>query len=96
MSSKYKKLPGIRGLHDFIVVRDPASGCSLMNVRQHCYEGRVKVAWRGDPNSSLVRLEGTYSSLGRLRTLSSTKMDNLKTMFTIFIPRERWLSCIST
>ena len=39
LSEKYTNLSGIRSLHDFLIVKNPATGYSLMKVRKSCYEG---------------------------------------------------------
>ena len=39
LSVKYTKLPGIRDLHDFILVRNPITNHSMMSVRKLCYSG---------------------------------------------------------
>ena len=36
---KYSKLPEIRDLHDFIIVRSPDTGSATMLLRHHCYGG---------------------------------------------------------
>ena len=36
---KYSKLPGIRDLHDFVMVRSPETGSATMLVRDYCYGG---------------------------------------------------------
>ena len=42
MESKYTKLPGIRSLHDFVVVRHPVTDKAVMTVRDFSYGGPPK------------------------------------------------------
>ena len=38
MEVKYTKLPGIRSLHNFLVIRHPVSNNAIMKVRKQCYK----------------------------------------------------------
>ena len=51
---KYSKLPGIRDLHDFVMVRSPETGSATMLVRDYCYGGAVqKSTMKINPGVSL-------------------------------------------
>ena len=51
---KYNKLPGIRYLHDFIILRSPETGSATMLVRNHCYGGPA--------SKSTIKLNSDVSS----------------------------------
>lgn len=40
LPDKYSNCPGIRNLHDFLVVKHPTTGIALMKVRKFCHEGK--------------------------------------------------------
>ena len=42
VGDKYTKLPGIQALHDFLIVRDPATNNAIMKVRKQCYKDAFK------------------------------------------------------
>ena len=42
VSQKYSKLPGIRELHDFLLVKNPTANNAMMLVREFCHGGAAK------------------------------------------------------
>ena len=93
---KYTKLPGIRSLHDFVMVRSPTTGDAATRVRDYCYEGALREApigiAAGHSASEDAFPTQSYSQSGSLRPLSSAKISHLKQMMDNFIPRERQMS----
>ena len=88
-------LPGIRGLHDFLALRNPGAN-ALMKVRDNCYTGTLrdtpmKVAKGMSPTDSVLPGDGqSYYALGMVKELSNTKQSHLNQMCTNFIPHDRW------
>ena len=41
---KYTKLPGIRSLHDFVIVKSPTTNDAKIRVRNYCHEGAIRDA----------------------------------------------------
>ena len=74
LPAKHKKVPGIRSLHDFVVICESQSGQSaripVLRVCELCYTGSMSVKVRGTPGSELVLPEDSYRSSNRLRQLS--------------------------
>lgn len=84
LGEKYTSLPGVRKLHDFLVVR-LYDGNVVMKVRDHIYTG----GWKNSPltlcNPSLPTAPtDTYDH--RTRTITKEKMANMVTMYDKFIP----------
>ena len=90
---KYIKLPGIRSLHNFVVVTSLTTGDAAVCVRDYCYEGAVRDApiglATGHTASENAFPNQSYSQSGSLRPLSSTKVIQ---MMDNFIPSERRMS----
>ena len=97
--SKYSKFPGIRSLHDFLFVKNSATGKVVCKVQKLCYTGSYT-------NNSTIHLQSnqsidenvlctednTYKEKNCTKQISATKLANLKHMYTTFIPNECWLS----
>ena len=84
MGVKYSNLPGVRKLHDFLVVR-AHDGRVVMKVRENIYTG----TWSDSPLTlSDASLPGvptdTYNH--HTRNLSKEKMSNMVQMYDKFIP----------
>ena len=83
---KYSDLPGVRKLHDFLVVKTHDSQVR-MKVREWCYRG----VWRDSPlhviNESLLSGEPitTYAN-AHSHNIFSKKMANMVTMYDRYIP----------
>lgn len=94
--TKYTKLPGIRSLHDFVVVRRPTTGHAAVRVREFCYEGALGDAPIGVATGHDVSEDAFpkqyYSQSGKVRPLSSTKISQLKQMMESFVPKERQMN----
>lgn len=92
---KYSKLPGIRSLHDFLIVRHPISNNAIMKIRERCYEGPfeetpLKVSKGHVTNEMAMPCSGdTYKRREKVKSISATKSAHLKQMYTNFVPVER-------
>ena len=77
---KYSKLPGIRELHDFLIVRNPSTKYAMMLTRDYCHGGAAKPTTMKLNSNFTSDLNGfcatdeTYIELGKIRTLQSTKL----------------------
>ena len=95
VSQKYSKLPGIRELHDFLIVRNPTTKNAMMFVREFCHEGAPKPTSLKVNNASSPEVNcfpspsDSYLQLGKTRALQSTKLAHLHQMFNSYIPPER-------
>ena len=65
VSQKYSKLPGIRELHDFLIVSNPTTNNAVVLVREFCHGGPER------PNNSITK----QWSISRIQLLSRTKWD---------------------
>jgi len=94
---KYSKLPGIRNLHDFIIVRSPETGAATMLVRDFCHGGVSQKSTMTlnpgvSPETPAVPCETeNYITLNKKRALTTTKLAHLTQMCTNFIPEDRWM-----
>ena len=101
ISAKYSKLPGIRELHDFIMVRSPDTETATMLVRKGCYGGTskkspLKLNSGFTANINVFPLESDYyDQLNKTRELTAAKLTHLTQMRQNFIPEERWLECVT-
>ena len=101
ISAKYSKLPGIRELHDFIMVRSPDTETTTMLVRKGCYGGTskkspLKLNSGFTANINVFPLESDcYDQLNKTRELTAAKLTHLTQMCQNFIPEERWLECVT-
>ena len=97
---KYSKLPGIRDLHDFVIVRSPETGSATMLVRDYCYGGAaqkstMKINSGVSPESSAIPDENqNYITLNTKRNLTETKLAHLTQMSNNFIPEDRWINYV--
>ena len=72
LSDKYTNLPGIRSPHDFLIVKHPITGSTMMKVRKNCFEGRfedtpVRVTRQ---ECALLTPTHSYAMQNKLRSLS--------------------------
>ena len=81
-------LSGIRSLHDIFIVKNPATGYSLMKVQRYCYEGIFK-------NSPMKKISDdcvlpmpchSFKYLNKVRVLSEAKMKDLCHMYKLYVP----------
>lgn len=90
---KYTKLPGIRSLHDFVIVRNPVSSKAVIHVRDYCHEGSIRDAPIGLAPGHVAEENAfpteSYIVKGSIRTLSTTKIAQINQMMENFIPQER-------
>lgn len=98
LGQKFTKLPGIRSLHDFVTVRHLISGEVIMRVRQLCYTGSfepTKMKLVAGVSASVNAIpSSTYKSNGS-HQLSAKKLDDMKQMYTKFVPRDKWPEFLS-
>ena len=84
LGAKYSALPGVRKLHDFLIVRTHDHRV-VMKVREKIYNG----AWTNSPlhtvNPTLSGLPTTTYS-NKTRALTKEKLANLEVMYNRFIP----------
>ena len=96
VGEKYTKLPGIRELHDFIVIRHPSTNHAIMKVREHCFEGtlqetpmKVAKGHLATENAIPCSEIDTYQQRNKVGELSSTKAAHLQQMYANFVSEER-------
>lgn len=94
LSTKYNKMPGIRTIHDVIIVPNSSSRNDrpVMLVRDLCYTGVTRpstIQVRDSEDIVSFTEEENYVTEGKIRTISSTKLDHLKQMYSKFIPIDR-------
>ena len=101
ISAKHSKLPGIRELHDFVIVTSPNTGNATMLVREGCYGGRSKKSpltlnsgYTADINVFPLESD-TYDQLKKTREITATKLTHLTQMCRNFIPEERWVDYVT-
>ena len=93
--SKYSKMPGIRSLHDIVMVRSAATGKVVCKTRPLCYEGSFSnatihvMAGRHEAENVSPDETQTYLAKNKLRELPETKLNHLRQMSRSFIPIER-------
>ena len=96
VSQKYSKLPGIRDLHDFAIVRNPTTNNATMLVREFCHGGATKpttLSLNHGVSPELNICPGpceTYDQLGKTRALQPIKLAHLKQMYNNYIAPEQW------
>lgn len=98
LSTKYSKMPGIRGLHDFVYSKHCVTGAVVARTRPLCYTGPFSpasmhlLAGQNPTDNVIPDEDQTYTRVNRKRDLSESKLTHLKQMYRDFIPTERWLS----
>ena len=92
LPDKYSNCPGIRNLHDFLVVKHPTTGIALMKVRKFCYEGIFEngTMKKNSEECVLPTPCHSYKYLNKLRVLSEAKLKDLRRMFSLYISRDLW------
>lgn len=96
VSQKYSKLPGIRELHNFLIVRNPTTNNAMMLLREFCHGGPAKpttLSLNSGVSPGFNCCPGpseTYHQLGKTRVLQSTKLAHLQQMCSSYIAPERW------
>ena len=94
--AKYSKLPGIRSLHDFIFALNTVTNTVVAKVRKNCYTGAFDNATihvltgRADECGIPDHEVESYAALGKLKSLSDSKLKNLQQMYKDFIPTDRY------
>ena len=95
VGEKYTKLPGFRELHDFIILRHPATNHAIMKIHEHCFEGTLKetpmkVAKGHIPGENAIpSSEDTYEQRKKVGEISSIKAAHLHQMYCDYVPEER-------
>ena len=101
ISAKYSKLPGIRELHDFIIVRlsESDNETATVLVREWCYSGTPKKSPLKLNSSFAANINvfpcECYDQLNKTHQLTEAKLTHLTQMCQNFIPEERWLDYIT-
>ncbi len=100
--TKYAKLPGIRSLHYFVVVKNPITNEAKLRVRDDCYEGafqntRNQLQQGRDIEEEVIPDSNSqnYAVLGKVRELTESKYKHLQQMYKNFIPSDRHLPMIN-
>ena len=92
VSQKYSKLPGIRELHDFLIVRNPTTNNAMMLVHEFCHEGAAKpttLSLSCGVSSEFYCCPGpseTYHQLVKTRVLQSTKLAHIQQICSSYVP----------
>lgn len=93
LDKKYLELNGIRQYHDFFITRNSAGNAEL-RVREDCSTGNLKVSelkLRKGQSADINCFPPPSSNYhASRRTLSEEKMSDMYTMYSRFIPPERW------
>ena len=95
VGEKYTKLPGIRSLHDFLIVRHPVSADAIMKVREHCFKDSFQettmklVKGRTAAERAMPSIDDTYKKRGKVGQISSVKTHHLQQMYSSYVPVER-------
>ena len=96
LGHKFTKLPGIRTLHDFVIVKHILTEEVIMRVRKLCYTGsfessKMKIAQGVSSDLDAIPKESSsYKATSECHELSSKKMEDLKSMYTKFVCRTKW------
>ena len=86
VSQKYSKLPGIRELHDFLIVSNPTTNNAEVLMREFCHGGPERpttLSLNSGVSPGFNCCPGpseTYHQLGKTRVLQSTKLAHLQQM----------------
>lgn len=99
LSQKYTKLPGIRSLHDFVVVQHLITKAVVLRTRELCYTGpfvnkAMTLVSGVDPSINAIPTTETYKATNSTHELKSVKKSDLQQMYSKFIPEERWLAML--
>ncbi len=100
--TKYTKLPGIRSLHDFVFVKNPADDAVVAKVRKNCFSGTfdnttMHVANGRNISENCIPSSASdcYAALHKVKSLSDTKLKHLQQMYRDFVPTDRCLPFIT-
>jgi hypothetical protein len=90
---KYSELPGVRKLHDFVIVR--SGDKVVMKVRDSCCKGSVVASPLHVVDPS-VSTQPTSTYRQSRKELPGDKLAHLKQMYSKFVPPDRWPDYILT
>ena len=93
VSQKYSKLPGIRDLHDFLIVQNPTTSNAMMLVCEFCHGGAAKATTLSLNAAEFNCCPGPsdmYHQLRKTRVLQSTKLAHLQQMYSSYTAPEQW------
>ena len=94
--SKYSEMPGIRSLHDIVIVRSVATAKVVCKTQSLCYEGSFSNAtipvMAGSHEAENVTPDETktYLAKNKLRELSETKLNHPCQMSRSFEHHFKW------
>ena len=83
VTKKYSNLPGIRGLHDFLALRNSGQD-AVMKVRESCYTGVLKdtpmkvTKGMSCTDIAIPGVGQTYFALRMIKQLSESKQSHFK------------------
>ena len=92
LSDKYSNLPGIRSLHDFLIVKHPLTGSAVMKVRKYCFEGSFEnISMKVTRQECVLPTPNhPYAMLNKLRSLTDSKLKDIRHMYSQYIDPEMW------
>ena len=87
LALKYSDLPGLRKMHDFLIIRNNDN--VIMKVRKSCHVGVPSESPLSivNPSQSVIP-SATYAD--HLRPLSSEKTHHMSQMYTKYVSPDRW------
>ena len=95
IESKYSKLPGVRSLHDFLLLRPHPGKDVIMKVREHCFDPREELKVSSLHVARLMALLNPSSNNpGRVRPITDEKMDNMVQQFRAFEQETSVPTCV--
>ena len=96
LARKFTKLPSIRALHDFVIMKHILTDAVIMRVRELCYTGSfsnttMKLV-RGATATDVIipTNHDSYKETNQCHKLSATKLADLKVMYFRFIQHLLW------
>ena len=94
VGEKYFNLPGLRDLHNFLIIAVPPNQI-VVKVHEKCYSGTLRApstkVKKGfiSTDSCIPKVTDSYKLSGNLRSLTDTKLGHLKQMYANFIAEEK-------
>ena len=94
LQKKYSDLPGVRKLHDFLIVRT-GENTVIMKVRAKCHVGAPLVSPLHTVDS-LQSATPVSCYADHPRPLPSDKMEHMRQMYSKYVPLQRWPTYLAT
>ena len=91
LGEKYSNLPGVRKLHDFLIIRPSPNEAVIMKVREHCFNPREVPSVSPLRVISDITVKPTLLSYkqARYHQISEEKMAHMVQMYNSFVPLDR-------